>query len=404
MKLLIPAAFALGAACSPAIAVDLSGTIDLRAVSASGSDSWTRAGLGKLRYDSRNDGLRLGQAILRADAELADTVGATLIVDANDERSGLVDVTEAWVRWNPVPAGPWKASVRAGAFFPALSLENDGPGWTPTRSASTSAINSWIGEELRTVGIEASFLRRGRPVGSPHDMGLTVAVHKANDPIGTLLAWRGWSISDRISGLREPLTLADLPVYRPDGQLPRQSRTIHMAREIDGRLGYQAAANYGYSGWLELSAMHYDNRANPLVVHDGQYAWRTRFNHAGARIRRGQWEFLMQAMRGYTAMGRPGAAIDFWAAYLMATRRIGQHSVSLRAERFGATENDLIPSDPNGEQGHALALAYVHQLAPSWSLVAEAVALSSTRPARLLSGDAARQREHSVTTALRFRF
>ncbi|MES2322217.1 MAG: hypothetical protein V4633_08155 [Pseudomonadota bacterium] len=402
--LLIPLALALGTAAPCALAIDLSGTVDVRAVSAGSSRSWTRAGLGKLRYDEHNDGLRLGQAILRADAELADTVSATMVIDANDERSGLVDLTEAWLRWNPVPAGPWKTSVRAGVFFPAMSLENDGPGWTPTRTASTSAINSWLGEELRTVGIEASMVRRGRPVDSPHDIGVTVAIHKANDPIGTLLTWRGWSISDRISGVREPLLLAELPVYRPDGPLRRQSRSIHMARELDGRLGYQAAVNYGYSGWLELSAMHYDNRADPLVVHDGQYAWRTRFNHLGARARDGQWEWMMQAMQGYTAMGRPGAAIDFWAAYLMATRHIGPHSVSLRLDRFGATEDDLIPADPNGEQGHALALAYVHQLAPSWSLVAEAVTLSSARPARLLSGDAARQREHSVTTALRYRF
>ncbi len=404
MKTLPVMALLLASASFPSSAIELSGTLDLRAVSASSARSWTGAGLGKLRYDAHNDGVRLGQAILRADLDLADTVSATLIADANDQRSALVDLTEAWLRWNPVPSGPWKASLRAGAFFPAMSLENDGPGWTPTRTASTSAINSWIGEELRTVGIEASFLRRGRPLGSPHDIGFTLALHKANDPIGTLLTWRGWSISDRISGLREPLLLADLPVYRPDGPLRLQTRSMHMAREIDGRLGYQASVHYAYSGWLELNAMHYDNRADPLIVHDGQYAWRTRFNHLGARARHGHWEWMMQAMQGYTAMGRPGAAIDFRAAYLMATRRIGQHSVSLRFDRFDTRENDLIPTDPNGEQGRALALAYVHQLAPSWSVVAEAVSVHSTRPARLLIGQAPRQRENSLTTALRWRF
>ena len=172
---------------APCQGVEWSGTIDLRAVSAHGSDSWTRAGLGKLRYDGRNDGLRLGQAVLRGDAELFGTVSATVIASLDDQRSGVADLTEAWLRWNPLPSGPWKTSVRAGAFFPHLSFENDGPGWTPTRTASTSAVNSWIGEELRTIGLEVNLMRRGRAAASAHDFGLTAAVYKANDPTGTLL-------------------------------------------------------------------------------------------------------------------------------------------------------------------------------------------------------------------------
>ena len=45
-------------------------------------------------------------------------------------------------------------SVKAGAFFPAISLENDDLGWTSPYTLTPSAINSWIGEELRTIGSE----------------------------------------------------------------------------------------------------------------------------------------------------------------------------------------------------------------------------------------------------------
>ena len=172
-----------GLACLPVYAVDLSGLVDLRAVHASSAASWTREGLGKLRYDQHNDGLRLGQAMLRVDGELLDTVSAAAIVNAADDRSKMLDITEGWVRWNPLPGSAWKHTVRAGQFFPHLSLENDGLGWTPTRSISTSAINSWVGEELRTRGIEFGTRRRGRAAGDAADkcIDCDLALKKVGD-------------------------------------------------------------------------------------------------------------------------------------------------------------------------------------------------------------------------------
>ena len=393
-----------GLACLPAHAIDLSGLVDLRAVHASSATSWTREGLGKLRYDQHNDGLRLGQAMLRVDGELLDTVSAVAIVNAADDRSKMLDITEGWVRWNPLPGGAWKHTVRAGQFFPHLSLENDGLGWTPTRSISTSAINSWVGEELRTRGIEFGTRRHGRVAGDAHDIGLTLAIFAGNDPTGTLLTWRGWGIGDRITGISEPLTLADLPVYRPDGKLRRQSRTIYVFREFDNRLGYELSAAYAYAGWLELSAMTYDNRAEPQIVSGGQFGWRTRFQHASARVRLDGWELMGQAMTGLTFMGTRGAGVDFRAWYLLASHAAGPGKVTLRYDRFKLDENDRIPADPNQERGKGLALAYALPLSAQWTLVAEALAVHSDRPARLLLYEASKQHERSVSAALRWRF
>ena len=55
----------------------------------------------------------------------------------------------------PAAAGPVSWSVKTGAFFPTISLENDDLGWTSPYTLTPSAINSWIGEELRTIGSEA---------------------------------------------------------------------------------------------------------------------------------------------------------------------------------------------------------------------------------------------------------
>ncbi len=391
-------------ACLPAAAVDVSALVDLRAVHADSRSSWTREGLGKLRHDRHNDGLRLGQAMLRLDAELLDTVSAVAIVNAADDRSKMLDITEGWLRWNPIPAGPWKTSVRAGQFFPHLSLENDGLGWTPTRTVSTSAINSWVGEELRTRGLEIGVRRRGRAAGDAHDVGLTAAIFAGNDPTGTLLTWRGWSISDRITGISEPLELPDLPIYRPDGRLRRQARTIYVFREFDQRLGYQLSADYAYAGWLELSAMTYDNRAEPLIVFSGQYGWRTRFQHASARLRLRGWELMGQAMTGLTFMGMRAAGVDFRSWYVLASHAAGPGKLTLRYDRFKLDEKDRIPADPNQERGDGLALAYALPLSAQWTLVAEALAVRSERPARLLFDEAARQDERSLTASLRWRF
>jgi hypothetical protein len=395
---------ALAVAAGSAQAVEWRGLLDVRAVDADAPRSFLDGGLGKTRSDS---GLQLGQAVLRADADLLDTITATLELSADDRHDGVIDVREAWLGWSPLPAGAWKIRVKAGQFFPPSSVEidYDGVGWTPRRTISSSAINSWIGEELRTNGIEWSARRLGRYAGAPYDVGLVAAVFNGNDPTGTLLAWRGWSISDRIAGRNEALQLADLPVYRADGAIPRQSRTIHPFRELDGHLGYYAGANFNLGTRLELAALHYDNRADPWVVKDGQYGWRTRFDHVSAVVRpQGQWELLMQAMRGDTLMGRNAVALDFQSWYALLSHPVGVGTLAVRYDRFRTSEHDVLPGDPNSESGHGVALAYDWPLADNLALMTEALLVRSERAARTQIGERPRQTERSLTASLRWRF
>jgi hypothetical protein len=400
-------ALALAVAAGAAQAVEWHGLLDVRAVDASASRSFLDGGMGKLRYDSGSDRLSLGQAVLRADADLLDTVSARVELSADQQHNGVIDVREAWLGWNPLPGGAWKTRVKAGSFFPPSSVEidYDSVGWVPRHTISSSAINSWIGEELRTNGLEWSARRIGRHVGAPYDVGVVAAIFNGNDPTGTLLAWRGWSISDRIAGRNEALQLADLPAYRPDGPIYRQSRTIHPFREVDGRLGYYVGANLNFGTRIELAALHYDNRADPLAVKDGQYGWRTRFDHVSAVLRpHGEWELLLQAMRGDTLMGPNVVALDFQSWYALASHPLGPGTLALRYDRFRTTEHDYLPSDPNNESGHGVALAYDWPFADNLSLITEALLVRSGRSARTLIGDQPRQTERSLTASLRWRF
>ena len=400
-------ALALCSTSLPVLAAEWHGLLDVRGVYSNSPRSWTDEGLGKLRYDRNSDGVRLGQAILGTNFDLTESLSAAIVATAGDDRRSVVEITEAWIAWNPVPSGPWKTRIKAGAFFPVTSIEIDYDvlGWTPTRTLSSSAINSWIGEEIRTKGLEANFSHKGRFTASPHDYGFTVAIFQGNDPTGSLLAWRGWTISDRITGLREPISLADLPVYRANGALAMQSRSIHVFREIDSRVGYYLGGQYSQGKVVELTALHYNNRGDPLKLTNGQYSWATRFDHLSARLRPGgEWEVLLQALRGTTLMGPRAVDLTYQSWYLLASHPLGKGNATLRFDQFTIADKDTTPQDPNDERGRSLALAYSHPLGPSLSLIAEIVNLRSSREARRLIGETKDESERTLSAALRWQF
>jgi hypothetical protein len=385
-------------------AAELRGQFDAGFASGGSEPSWLEGGLGK----SFSDGSSLsGRATLRGETELFNDLVGAIVLDASSERDVVVQLQEAWLGWNPVPQGSWRTRIKAGAFFPVTSLEvgYDGVGWGPERTLSSSAINSWISEEIRIVGIELALLHRGVFVGSPHSFGATVAAFGGNDPAGTLLAWRGWTVGRHVTGLGEHLMLADLPVYRPGGPLAAQQREIHVFREIDHRAGYYGTLTYGYSDWLEAALMHYDNRGDPLAFESGQYSWHTRFDHISMQLRTpGQWEFLAQGMQGETLMGPSAVKLRYASWYVLASHPLGAGLLTLRHDRFRARDLDGWRNDPNEESGNAWALAWKRPLSDSLNLVTEVQVVDSERPARTLTGAAPLQIDRVVGIELRWVF
>ena len=363
--------------------------------------------MGKLRYDSGSNVLQLGQAVLKVEQDIGESWAAHVIASAASDRRRRVDLNEAWLAWSPVPAGPWRLRAKLGAFFPATSVEldYDSIGWTPERTLSSSAINSWIGEELRTKGLELHWQRDGRFSGSPHDFGFTAAIYGWNDPAGTLLAWRGWSISDRITRLSEPLLLADLPAYAKGGPIWHQTRDIQLFRDTDHRPGYYAGLNYRWNGQLEAALLHYDNRADPMTIKGRQWGWTTRFEHASLRWRPStRWELAAQAMHGTTFMGPNIVNVPFASWYVLASHTIGRGSTTIRYDRFRTGDRDILPQDPNQERGHALALAYRWRACDSMDVLAEWLRVSSDRASLVEMGESPHQRGRSVSLAARLHF
>jgi hypothetical protein len=342
--------------------------------------------IGKLRYDEDYRGIGLGRVLVEYKGRIAPTLRVNVVGDYVEDDSGGVDLTEAFLEWRPVPRSAYRHRVKFGAFYPELSLENSEPGWANAFSISQSAINTWIGEELRTVGAEWSLQKPLGAPGSGRQIKWIGATYYGNDPAGALLAWKGWGLHDRQTRLNDRLPLPSLPQIAPDGRFWRQAPQAEPFLETDHRPGYYFGARWRALGRLLVSAMHYDNHADPRSLRDGQYGWTTRFNHVGAQIELPhEMGLVAQWMRGTTAMGpivNGARAVDnaFASNYVLLTKRMGAHRLSARYDDFEVVDRDTMPLDDNGESGRAWTAAYRYEHSERWALHMEWLRVTSTRP------------------------
>ena len=379
---------------------DFSVQIDLSYLNVSSDlTSWVDGGVGKLRYDEDSDGLIASRAFAEYRGRLSPTLTATAVLDYTDDASGGLDLTEAYLKWRPVPKSQNRTQWKFGAFYPRMSLENPEAGWVSPYTLTNSAVNSWIAEEIRTLGAEWSNKRRMGPPGSQQEIGLFGAIFYANDPSGTILAFRGWSLHDRQSRLGDRLPL------------PRGG-WLEPVAEIDDSPGYYAGVEWRYTNVALLRATHYENRADPAAFSDGQWAWETQFSHVGAQFT-GPWGLglIAQWMKGDTIwiggatesgeIFGSGNLIDtdYEASFLLVTREQNAHRVTVRYDDFEVTA----PWGPV-DDGHAWTLAYRYQARPSLTIGAEWLRIDSWHPSWASSGlnPGAIERQLRLQLTLRF--
>jgi hypothetical protein len=316
----------------PAEALDLtddltvSGYGDLRAVAPSDQESWLKGGLGKFRYgNNQNIG---GEGVLQAELALGDAVHAVTVLRAEPQTPGVLDAMETYLRYDHGgEAIGW--SVKAGAFFPTLSLENDDLGWTSPYSLTPSAINSWIGDELRSIGSEGT-LRWKNDLGT---VSLTGALICCNDEAGIVMADRGWSMDDRPTGLFERVRLpsATMTLFHANPY----ART-GMFDEIDGQVGWYLGAAWQMPGIVKLTVSRYDNQGDPEAATATDQAWQTKFWNFGARTQVGSLVLIAEQLSGYTEVESRGKenATKFQSGFLLASYDLGDWRVSAREDLF----------------------------------------------------------------------
>ncbi len=368
---------------------------DVRGVAAPNERSWRDGGLGKTRYGNGDVVPAFGELSAIGTAQLLPELSAYAHARVEpDQRSGA-DLIEAYARYRPVSTTPLRWSFKTGAFFPPISLENDGIGWTSLWTLTPSAINSWVGEELRTIGGEGRLEWRGET----HTLEAVAALFGANDPAGVLLAERGWTFGDRPIGLFDRSRLPNV-ILRPGQTAPIYSLPF---QEIDSRPGWYAGATWRATGYGRLALLYYDNEADPTAT-NGEFAWHTRFWSVGAETRVDAIVVLAQLMVGTTsfAPGGRNSSTDFEATYLLIGWERGAWRLAARFDQFRTTGYAPGGSVDFGERGVAGTVALTWRPTDWLRITGEVLTISSRREQRELEGLAATQ--HGTQAQLAFRF
>ena len=256
-------------------------------------------GQGKFRFGGDGIRVRANEAALSLQSRLGWDWSGKVTVKYADRQYLPIDLTEAFLSYRPVSISSWNFGMRLGMFFPPIALENTGTAWSSPYTLNSSAINSWVGEELRTFGGEAQLSYQ---IVTGHRIKLFAAGLANNDTAGALLAWRGWSLHDFEAPLNERIQLPNIAGIQAN--LPEQAVFSRPYVEVDGRPGYYAGFSIEQPSTYAFRALYYDNRGKPSALVNGQYAWHTSFWSLGLKADL-PWDllFISQGISGTHSYG-----------------------------------------------------------------------------------------------------
>lgn len=300
----------------------------LLACAARGDDALQWTGFALLRGSSNVTGGPLAQESIASQLQLGlDWTPAPILnthvhllarTDDGGSRRGTFGVPEAYVELNLRPKGD-RLRIRGGAFFLPTSRENVDALWENPYAISSSALNSWLGEELRPVGIDVSYFRNRLFGGA--------TMFRGNDTFGALPPARGWTLDDHWTLLGEWVPV-DAEYF------------TSVSAETDGRIGWSARG--GWNGErLLLQLTHIDNRS------DGEdygelFNWGTRFDIAAAEYTAGDWTVAAESGWGPTFLVVQGVryTTDLYASYLLVSRKWARFRATIRGESFTLDDFD----------------------------------------------------------------
>jgi hypothetical protein len=378
------------------------GMADVRLFVPPKDGSYLVGDLGKERFGYDNGGASASfvQGIGEGRVLITPEVLATATARFDPNYGPAVDLIEAWVRYRPVSTSSWRWSVKAGAFFPPISLENDEIGWTSFWTLTPSAINSWLGSEIRIIGTEGTLEWR-RNGGT---LTLIGALFARNENAGEFITDRGWNMDDRVTGLYEQSRLPDAGAVLFGGTPPLKT---HLFKQFDDHPGWYLDLSWEPEDIGGFEIMRYDNNADPAVTRGDDVAWHTTFWDAGFRKQIGHLTLLSQAMSGATEI-HPNPSFrlvtDFRGAYALAGWDMDVWWLAARIDWFQTRTYTPGPTPMFSEDGHAGTIS-ASWLPWKWlRLTSEFLLVDSTRPERAVTGDAPRQIEKQFQLAGRIYF
>jgi len=393
----------------------LTAAADVRLVGVDGERSWVAGGFGKVRYGGYRPDVpsdfhiepKFAEADLIWQPRFTWSLQGTVVALVQGGEDAQLGLSEAFLSWKPLSGGSIRFQARAGLMWPPVSLEHSGPEWKVTETITPSAINSWMGEEVKVIGAEfTATVRPGR-----HKFSLTGGLFDENDTAGALLAFRGWALHDRKATATGKQPLPPLNSFMTTRQPPYTSPVINMDGRFFGRPGYYVKLSWELPAPLMVDYLHYDNDGDPKAVNaELEWGWRTRFNTVGVVADlTPALQLRAQAMSGSTQMGysmggRIWVDTDFQSAYALFTRHFERGSVSARGEAFRTRNHGSAVTSKDDEDGWAATLAARREIDPRVSLLVEALHVSSDRRARHRANLAAQQSSNQLQISLRARW
>ena len=373
--LLTAAALIILAATTVAQAADWELDLDARLVTVDGPPPFIAGGLGSLRYGGDESGLRLGRVRFALSQSLGELLSVHLDASSWGDRDKIpAGLTEAYLQLRPYPYAGYRLRVKAGAFYAPISLENRTSGWESAYTLSCSAIDSWLAEEVRTIGAEVQLDWLGSHMGHDFDLGATAGVFGWDDGAGAALADGGFTLTDRQTVLWGRIGQPGVPPLY----------AAQPFREEDGNAGAYGGVEARYLDRVVLRFLRYDNDANPgapdPVTH--AVAWNTEFDSAGLRVAAGNgWTAIVQWLKGATYISPQGVdeRWPFRASYALLSKRFGSHTLSARYDKFEVDGHTNDEGDDAGwQRGHAFTLAYIFQPSSHWHYTLEWLHVAGT--------------------------
>lgn len=385
--------------------------VDARISHSRGELGWLDGGYGKTRYGTDANGnektrLNLAEASLLFETKFNWELSSFVHVKFDPEQKNDIDVVEVYLSYNKLMDSGYRTKARLGTFYPHISLENTDIAWTSPYSITSSAINSWIGEEIKTTGLEL-FLEKEL---EQHAISVTVGLFGFNDPAGTLLAFRGWALQDSKTTIFGQFPLPPVHSIGPNGKLAVQDPYVVPHLEVDNKIGYYGGLSWEYFGYFSLNGLYYNNRGDREAVIGGQYGWETEFLNIGLSVDLFEdIEIFGQFLKGNTKMGglvhgEIAIDTDYDSFYILASKTFDKHRISIRFDDFSVSDNTLVYYDNNNETGHSWMVAYSVDLFDQQRLMLEFLHVNSDRANRAEHGFATQSKENLIQASYRITF
>lgn len=345
-----------------------------------GMRPWFAQGAGQLAL--RSSKLALSPQSLALAVDLTDTITAHSNAEYHHASETGTEITEAWFSWQPLPFGDYRLKLRAGWFYPALSLENTDIAWTSPYSNNFSMVNSWFAEELRANAIETSISRKFSLGQAPLTLQWVGALARGNDPLGAIISWRGFAIHNLQTGLHERIDFANYPTLQQP-PLSMQPSWVEPFRELDGHTGFYTGMHLLFDDSTELRVYHYDNQADPTVFAKGQYAWHTQFDHLAVQQQLSEnVRVVAQWLRGDTMMGDDAVYMDYQAWFALVSYNLSDWQLSWRYDSATQEDEDNNKLDDNSGRARSWTANLAYRLSEHWQLALEFTELRSHQPNR----------------------